>query len=276
MHLSLIIVNYNREKYIDAWLSTWYSYPRNFEYEILIMDNGSRKDVFKTFFKKWSEKKEIRFIELARNTGFGHANNEGVKVARGDYIAIANPDTKVFENGTEPLIKFLEDHPDVGVVAPQEIGAESGKIIDSYRRFMRPLDFLVKRLKFLHKFRVFRNYVSHFLMWGMDHNEIQTVDWLRGSSMMMRRKDFLDIGGFDKRYFIFVEDMDLCRKFWVRGQKVVYYPKVQWQHSEKRATSSGSIFKDLLTKLSWWHLSSIIKYFVKWGFRSVQIDHRFY
>ncbi len=272
IEVSIITLNYNRENHLDTWITEFYKHIPNFSYEILLLDNASNPENFRKLHEKWSHKKEIRWIEFGSNLGFGKPHNEASKYARGEFLVFSNPDTLIPKNGIEPLIEFLKKHKDVGIVGAKLIG-ESGTIHDSYRRFMKPYDWLIKRLKPLHKIKFIQNHVRNFLMWDMDNTKIQTVDWIQGSSMVMRKSDFDAIGGFDDRYFIFVEDMDLCRKMWNLGKKIVYYPEVVWFHSDKRGSNSGSVFKDLFKKTAWWHLSSLIKYFLKWGIKNPNIEH---
>lgn len=269
---SLIILNYNRGKLVDELLESWFAYDRGNDYEIILLDNGSVDGSFKELSDKWMEKKTIRFIELGKNWGFGKAYNMGSKFAQCEVLVFANPDTQIPENGVKPMVDLLLSDDSFGIVGAKLIGTETGSVQDTYRKFMKPFDWIIKRLKFLHRFPFFKRYVRDFLMWDMDNNQTQTVDWLQGSCMVLRKKDFLEIGGFDERFFIFMEDMDLCRRFWAKNKKIIYYPKIQWKHGDKRASEKGFL-RDLTNKMSWWHFASLIKYFAKWGFRNPSVTH---
>lgn len=100
-------------------------------------------------------------------------------------------------------------------------------------------------------------------MADFSHKNTQIVDLITGAFMMMPKKIFFLVGGFDKRYFLFMEDFDLCRKVQNAGYKVVYYPEAVAVHYHKRL-SEGSFFKLIFNKISWYHLASAIKYFWKW------------
>ena len=108
--VSIITLNFNREHYLDNWLSTWYKYPRNFSYEILLLDNGSNPKKFRKFYERWCGKKEIRWIEFGKNLGFGKPHNEASKYAQGEFLVFSNPDTLIYERGVEKLIDFLKKH----------------------------------------------------------------------------------------------------------------------------------------------------------------------
>lgn len=97
-------------------------------------------------------------------------------------------------------------------------------------------------------------------MRDIDLSKKTKVDWLVGAAMLMKKDRFLDLGGFDERFFLFFEDTDLCRRLKNEGHDVWYYPEVSMTHSEKRLSERGLW---PLKKVFWVHLASAGKYFWK-------------
>lgn len=100
-------------------------------------------------------------------------------------------------------------------------------------------------------------------MEDFDKDSVQEVDLLTGAFMLMPRKVFEEVGGFDERYFLFMEDFDLCRKVWAAGYKVIYNPDFSAVHYHKRL-SEGAVWQLPFKRSFWLHLSSAFKYFWKW------------
>jgi len=118
------------------------------------------------------------------------------------------------------------------------------------RTFLRRLPFLKKR-------------VAKYTMEDFDHSKVRDVDLLVGACLLIPRAVYEEVGGFDERYFLFMEDFDLCREIRKRGYKVTYFPETSVTHNHKRL-SGGSIFKLVRRKVFWIHIQSAIKYFWKW------------
>jgi len=159
------------------------------------------------------------------------------------------------------MVDYMEENPEIGVLGPKQIYPD-GTIQDSCRRNMKWFDLILKRT-FLGKIPFFKKKVDKYKMDDFDHSEIKEVDLLVGSCFLISREIFEQVGGFDERYFLFMEDFDLCREIKALGKKIVYFPKVEVTHNHKRL-SGGSVFSLLRRKVFWIHISSAIKYFWKW------------
>lgn len=232
----------------------------NFEFEIIAVDNNSEAESL-SYLKKMHEDKEIILVESGANLGYGKGNNLGVQHAKGEYVLILNPDVGVEEHTLQRLVDYMDEHPKVGLVAPQ-LYFFNGEIQDSCRRFMRPTDLLIKRTP-LKKIPFFKKRLQNYLMVDYDKKMPQEVDFVTGACLLMRKEVYEEVGGFDPRYFMFMEDADLCRKLWGKGYSVVYMPTARALHYHKRL-SDGNIFTLLKRKVFWIHLASAGKYFWKW------------
>ncbi|MCK5019664.1 MAG: glycosyltransferase family 2 protein [Candidatus Peribacteraceae bacterium] len=226
--------------------------------EILVVDNHSGDDSIGLIRNQLS-KYDVRIIEAPKHLGYGKGNNFGVKYATGKYILIINPDNILDSTGLLSLVRAMEDDESIGILAPKLV-YEDGTVRSSFRKFPRLFDVFIKRtfLKFFFQKRL-RLYVGEG---GVPKEETES-DWIAGACLLMRKDFYNYLGGFDPRFFLFFEDIDLCRRTWQAGKRVVFYPKVIAYDRKERLSEGG--FITLFTK---WtvrrHVISAIKYFWKW------------
>lgn len=258
--VSCIILNYNLKYLPRLCIEAIKRSNTNFRYEIIVVDNNSHDESL-DYLKEMHEKGEIKLVQTGANLGYGKGNNAGVKVATGEYVCILNPDVGVEENTLQLMYDYMKEHPKVGILGPQ-LYFFNGQIQDSCRRFMRPSDLIIKRTP-LRYLPGMKQRVAHYLMADYDKKKTQEVDMVTGACLMLPRKVFEEVKGFDPRYFLFMEDADLCRTVHKHGYSVVYYPTARALHYHKRL-SGGSIFSLLTKKIFWIHVNSAIKYFWKW------------
>lgn len=261
MKLSVIIVNYNHKYFPRMAVEALEKSKVNFPFEIIVVDNASHDEESMGFLETAHAEKRITLIKSPQNVGFGRGNNLGVEHAKGKYIFFHNPDVTVLEDSLQKMVDYFEHHHDIGILGPK-LMYSSGKIQESCRRNMTWGDLIFKRT-FLGKLPFFKHRVKKYLMEDFDHNKIQDVDLITGAAIMMPKTVYDKVGGFDPRYFLFMEDFDLCRMVKKAGFRVVYYPDSTMMHYHKRL-SGGSFFKMLTKKVFWLHVSSALKYFWKW------------
>jgi GT2 family glycosyltransferase len=201
----------------------------------------------------------VRLVRNAENVGFGKACNQAAALMEGnDAYLILNPDVEVDPDTVEALWTHMHSNSKVGIIGPR-LTYPDGTVQDSYRRFPRPLDQLIKRTP-LRKARFLRDRVRGYLMWDKDKDRTEDVDWLVGACLLVRAETWQAVGGFDERFFLFYEDVDLCRRTWRCGYRVVYHPAARALH---RLSEGGllSIFTKRTLRI---HLASALKYFWKW------------
>lgn len=258
--LSITIVNYNQKYFPRMCVEALKKSKTDFEFEIIFCDNSSHDESLE-YLRKAEKDGDIQLTEPGKNLGYGAGNNFAAKEAQGEYILVLNADITVEEDTLQKLVDYLEENKEVGMVAPKLI-YHNAEVQRSCRRHFNLFDLFVKR-SFLKKIWPFKKRYENYLMEDFNHESTQEVDLVTGAFMMMPKKVWDQIRGFDERYFLFMEDFDLCRKVQTAGYKVVYYPKARALHYHKRL-SEGSFVKLLFKKTSWWHLSSAIKYHLKW------------
>lgn len=262
--VSIIIVNYNHKYFPQMCVEAIERSKTNFAYEIIVVDNGSTDESIHKL-RELKKEERIKLIESSKNIGYGQGNNLGVKQAKGEFIVISNPDIFVKEDTMQLMVDYLENHKEIGLLGPR-LRYYSGEIQESCRRHMTFFDLVIKRT-FLKKIPHYKKRLERYLMHDYNHNDIQPVELITGAYFMMRHSVYEEIEGFDPRYFLFMEDYDLCLKLHKKGLKVVYFPKVEAEHYHKRL-SSGSTVRLLGRKVFWIHVFSAFKYFWKWsGFK---------
>jgi GT2 family glycosyltransferase len=226
--------------------------------EILVVDNHSDDESIAFIRAQLTGKPNVKIIEERDNIGYGRGNNAAAKIAKGKYLLILNPDNVLPKDGAEKMLSFLEKHADAGVVGPALLYPD-GTVRPSARQFPHPLDLLRKRLFPGHWHSTFD--AERTLK---ERKESVEVDWLVGACLMMKTEFFLSLGGFDPRYFLFFEDIDLCRRIKNAGKKVIYLPSLHVLDRKGRLSGS-SVFSIFTRKTTRIHLHSALKYFWKWG-----------
>jgi len=260
MELSIIITSYRNPELLKVCID---SICRNIEildYEIIVADSATEE---KTELMMESDYPNIRFIASKENIGFSGTVNGGLKVAQGEHILILNGDTIVKKETIERLLDYIKKNPDAGIVAPQLLNFNETYQSSTFR-FYTPLT-IVYRRTFLGKLGFARKHLSRFLMKDFDHQSIREVDWVMGSALMTSRQAIEKVGLMDDQFKLYFEDTDWCRRFWECGYRVIYFPEAQIYHYHGRGSASKGVFRSLLSnKLTWIHIGSAIKYFIKY------------
>jgi len=261
--ISIIIVNFKSEEFLEKCLKSIQKFPPKCSYEIIIVDNNSGTDPnkFGKISRNYISEKNFKFIKSAKNLGYGQGNNLGVKKSKGDFIVILNPDIEIKKGTLDILLKFLQKNSTVGIVGPKLLYPD-GKVQDSFRRFPNPPDLIIKRIGFLRK--LFHKRMVNFLMWDNDFEKEIEVDWVVGAFMMIRKNAWNKVGGFDPRFFLFFEDTDLCKKMWQKGFKVYFNPHCEALHNHDRLSETSSLKDFFMKKTFRMHIISAAKYFFKW------------
>jgi len=266
MDLSIIIVNYkSRPKLLTCLESLAAFLPAELKREIIVVENDSGDDLSDLNVKYPG----LKLILSARNLGMGGGNNLGLNIASGDYILILNPDTVIKSSAVSILLDYLKSYPEVGLVGPKLLYPD-GSLQYSCSKF--PSFFMpILRRTFLGDYFASRR--DSFMMAGFNHREIKEVDWLMGSCLMFKRQLKLPDGSvfsprFDERYFMYFEDIDICRTIRANGFKVVYNPQAVVIHDHQRESAKHPWYIALFCdKITWIHIASWLKYFKKWGFK---------
>jgi glycosyltransferase, family 2 len=227
------------------------------KFKLWISDN-SEKDILRNFIENFSDDR-IKYIFNNSNKGFGAGHNIVLQKLieeneKSEFHLMINADVFFEENTIEKIIAYMRKNSDIGQIGPR-IYESNGEINRSCRLLPTPLNLIFRRF-FPVKSIVEKMDYSYEMKW-YDYKSTIEVPILSGCFIFIRTDILKDIGVFDERYFMYMEDYDLCRRIG-KKYKVVFYPKVNIVHKHGKASYKSR-------KMMIVHIKSAIKYFNKWG-----------
>ena len=224
--VSILIVNYNVKEYLGNCIDSILQSDYNGEIEIVVVDNHSFDGSDEFIHNRFPD---VKMIKNSENLGFGKAVNQAARVATNDYLLILNPDTVIQEDTIATFVHYMKDHPGAGLIGPKILNPDGSLQLTCKRSFPTPGVALPKLLglsKVFPKSKLTGKYNLTYL----DPEEVHSVDAVSGSCMFLQRKLFTDIGGFDERFFMFGEDIDLCYRIKESGKEIYYVPRTKIIH----------------------------------------------
>lgn len=216
MELSIIIVNYNGQLFLKNCFKSIKNCLKNVAYEIIIIDNNSSDDSC-NFIKE--NFKNVILIESKINLGFGKGNNEAVKRASGKHLLLLNNDT-ILLNDLSPILSFINKEKNIGAIGINMLNSNKN-YIQAAGNFPNFFNLFWMKLAF--------NINSDFKT-GNFKQDFYNVDWLTGSFLLMPKFVYDEVGGFDEDYFLYVEDVDLCKRIANKGYKRVFFSRLNYIH----------------------------------------------
>ena len=241
---SIVLFKNNLEtlqKTVDSFLKT------PIEKKLYLIDNSPSNQLEKHF-----KQLEIIYIFVGNNVGFGRGHNLVLDKIKSDFHLILNPDVSFSTAVIPALIEELKKQRQVSFITPKVLypNKELQFVCREHPTF---LDLINRKLKVSRK--------------QLENNEYRNQDleksfypaFIHGCFMLFKTADFKQLQGFDERYFLYMEDADLCREIEKTNKKILYFPNVEITHQHQKGSSKS-------IKLFLYHLSSAFKYFIKWGF----------
>lgn len=225
--LSVIIVNYNGLKYLKECLESLTQKLQEITFEIIVLDNDS-KDASCNYIKQ--NHPDVKLIESKINYGFGKGNNEAVKTAQGEYLLLINNDTIVLDN-LKPVLDYLKSDNNIGVVGINMRNA-TNEYIPAAGNF--------PNYRNMFQFKKLLDLGTEFKT-GNFSKEHYEVGWLGGSFLILSKETYNRIKGFDEDYFMYVEDVDFCKKIANIGLKRVFMPSSSYIHFVGFNTNKNSM-----------------------------------
>lgn len=250
--IGIVIVSYNTVDHLKRCLLSIAKNPFvDGTFSVVVVDNnsvdGSVKMVRKLF--PW-----VRLIENKTNRGFAAGCNQGIKAIKSKYYLLLNSDAALMGDALSVLAGFMDANPDVGIVGGL-IFTEGGEIQPSTLVFPTYWNLLFSRSSILSRIPPFRWYMEHV---RRVPDEVVDVPAVAGGFMMIRSSALQQVGLLDERFFIYLEDIDICRRMWKSGWRVVFNPNARVLHTW------GASSKQRKVKTFWWHHISMFKYFQKY------------
>jgi GT2 family glycosyltransferase len=234
--VAVVILNWNGKKYLDQFLpSVMSSLYENMQ--VIVADNASTDDsklVLPTLFPN------VHFIWNEVNLGFSKANNQAMRLAKGEYILLLNPDTVVQESTFEKVTKFMDAHPDAGGLGVHMVDGNGQFLPESKRGLPTPA---VSFYKIFGISRIFKK-SARFNKYHLGHlskNATHEVDILSGAFMLMRKSVLDKIGLLDEAFFMYGEDIDLSWRIIQAGYKNYYFHDTTIIHYKGESTKKGSL-----------------------------------
>ena len=224
---SIIIVNYNLTREIKNCINSIVSIENNNNYEIIVVDNASSDMEAKNLPIEFPNSKfpQISFYFLERNLGFGAGNNYGVSKALGKILFLLNPDAFLVEEVLNSVETQLITQRGIGVIGPRVFNSNNQEE-KSYGFFPTIL------LEFLDIFLLKRKFESKVLRRkiGKKGKELTEINWVTGSAMFIPKNIYDEVYGFDERFFLYNEEVDLCFRIKQLGYKVMFFPSILIKH----------------------------------------------
>ncbi len=225
--ISIIIVTFNSAKTIKACLDSIIQFSPNTE--IIVVDNSSEDDTRKIIHGFGSR---VKLIETGANLGFARASNMGVKSATGEFIIFLNPDTRIIEkNSLSRLGKSLEENSQYGLIGSKLIypdGLEQAR---------------VRNLPTVG--RAFQEYILQrkgtYDFYQPNCKTLCEVECVIGACIIIKKELFLKIGGFNEKYFMYFEDIELCKEVRRLGYKIGFLPEVTVEHAEGKSGTAQKV-----------------------------------
>jgi len=258
--LSVFIVTYNSGPLLRACLDSLRAQTL-LDFETIVVDNASRDD---TVGIVRSEYPEVHLLANPTNLGFGNANNLALTQAKGHYIVLLNPDAVLPPDTLERSVKHMEANADVGMAGGLLQGTQ-GEWQPSARQFPSLLNDGLTLSGLAYRFPKSRFFGRFDRTWA-DPMQATVVDWVPGAFAIIRRSLVEQIGLFDPRFFLYYEEVDLCRRIHQAGCKVYYWPDLVITHigGASSETVDELAFSSSGKQLTLWRMRSQVLYYRKW------------
>jgi GT2 family glycosyltransferase len=258
--ITIIIVNYNTSNLLHECLIRVEESTIAQRIQSVVVDNGSSDDSVEMCKMKHPT---ARLISFKENIGFGRGNNIILHTLDTPFALLINTDTFLDKSTAEELLDYMSKNEGVGIAGPKVFNAD-GSIQLSCRKFPSMISAIYHA--FLGKISSNNRKTREYLMADFDHSEERDVDWLSGCCMMMRKEALRDVGGgFDEQYFMYFEDVDICRTMHNMGWRVCYFPKAECHHIKGSSGGYQSPFHIRVFHQSMW------KYFKKFHPRGLVV-----
>jgi GT2 family glycosyltransferase len=262
MDLSVIIVSYNVQYFLEQCLLSIQEASKGLKVEVIVVDNNSTDATCKNITSKFPL---VRLLSNQNNIGFSKANNQGVKIAKGEYVLILNPDTVVAEDTFLKVLNFAKEKQNLGVLGVKLIDGAGNFAPESKRGIPTPMVSFYKLFGISGK-RTGKYYATH-----LTEDETGVVEVCSGAFMFLKRTVYNEVNGFNEAYFMYGEDIDLSIKLINSGYQNYYFSNTQIIHYKGESTQKNlrylSYFYDAMKIFYNKHfkLNRLYDFFMKFG-----------
>lgn len=237
MKLSIVIVNYNVEFFLEQCLYSVRRSLQGIDGEVFVVDNNSVDGSLKMLAKKFPE---VKVIANKENVGFSRANNQAIRISTGEYVLLLNPDTVVEDDTFAKCIAFMDSHPDAGGLGVKMVDGKGNFLPESKRGLPTPAAAFYKMFGIAKLFPHNKRF-AHYYMGHLSNEETNEVEILAGAFMLMRRETLDKVGLLDETFFMYGEDIDLSYRITQGGYKNYYFPETRIIHYKGESTKKTSV-----------------------------------
>jgi GT2 family glycosyltransferase len=257
LDISISLVSLNQKHDLQRLLPGLFRAIEGLSAEVLLVDNRSSDGTSEWLQEHYPD------LDVCHNpnvTGYGGNHNINLGRSKGRYFVVMNSDMSIVSDVFRLLMEFMDANPDIGIVSPMILN-EDGTIQGLNKRYPSILDLLLRRFFSSTSIPLIQDRLDYYEMRDIGYSRIGDIPFLSGAFMFCRSELLKAIGGFDANYFLYFEDVDLCRRV-QRSHRTVYYPYASvihfWERSAHKSMRHTRYF-----------LTSALRYFRQWGLRLV-------
>jgi len=258
--VSIVIVSFNTRDLLRECLLSVFRTVGSLQIQVIVVDNASTDGSAAMVEQEFPDAVLIRSNV---NLGFGGANNLGFQSARGRYVVLLNSDAFLTAGSLERSVAHMDANPQAGIAGGRLVGPD-GSLQPSGRMFPTVLNDLIVLSGLAARFPRSRFFGRFDRTWADEHKPAE-VDWVPGAYSIIRAEALADVGNFDPRFFLYYEEVDLCRRMKQRGYSVWYWPDVTVVHiggESSRQVPSLEISR-AGAQLTLWRMRSMLLYYRK-------------
>lgn len=251
--VSIVIVTWNSEDEITDCVNSIEENTKDINYEIIIVDNYSSDNtpgIISSLADKFSN---LSYYLNKENSGYSRGNNLGISYAKGRNVLLLNPDTKLTDNSVKMLSDKLDGNENYAAIAPKLLNRD-GSIQKSCRTFPTYFDMFCQMSLLAYIFpksRVFNRWKTNYF----NHNEETIVSQPMAAALMFRNSFLGKVKGFNVKYYMFFNDVELCKKVYEGGHQILFYPDAKVIHKK-----GASVYKDREKMIKVWN-TDCVEYF---------------
>ena len=233
--LSVVIVSYRSRAVLDSCLRSLAGVHARVPHETIVVDNGSGDGAPEWLCQAWSD---VRVIANPENRGFTRGVNQGLAAATGEALLLLNPDCQVTEAGLERLLQVLSLDPRLAAVAPMLMD-ERGQPVRSCGRFPTLWSLACEHLGLARRFPG-SAWLSGYKYGDRAIESLDRVGWCSGAALLIARDAYELLGGLDEKIFMYMEEVDWCRRAHLAGLAVRFVPSARFVHSGQHASRQAA------------------------------------
>jgi hypothetical protein len=258
--VSIVIVSLNTRDVLRESLESVRGNTRSLRVQTIVVDNNSRDGSQEMVEREFPE---VLLIRSQVNLGFGRANNLGFQSAQGRYIVLLNSDAFLTDGALERSIEHMDENQNAGLGGGRLIGRD-GSWQPSARKFPTILDDLIVRTGLAARFPHSRFFGRFDRTWA-NAMEAAEVDWVPGAYSIIRAEVLSAVGAFDERFFLYCEEVDLCKRIKALGYSICYWPDIAIVHigGESSRQMKAIELSKVGSQLTLWRMRSALLYYRK-------------